>query len=56
MITGRTTRYGIMRFWVQARTKNLMIPYPAILLVIIDPIVEEDIPYTILHLDMPTDL
>ena len=41
--------------WVRSRDKNLMIPYPAILLVIVKPVVEVDVPHTILHLDMPTD-
>ena len=31
-------------------------PYPSILPVIIEPIVEGDIPYTVLHPDMPTTL
>ena len=40
--------------WVRARAQNFMIPYEAILPTIIDPIAEGDIPYTILHSDMPT--
>ena len=31
-------------------------PYPSILPVIMEPVVEGDIPYTILHPDMPTSL
>ena len=31
-------------------------PYPSILLVIIEPVVEGDVPYTILHPDMPNYL
>ena len=33
-----------------------MMPYIAILRVIVEPITEGDVPYTVLHLDMPTDL
>ena len=33
-----------------------MIPYVAILPVIVEPITEGDIPYTVLHPYMPTDL
>ena len=33
-----------------------MMPYPSILPVIIEPIVEGDVPYSILHPDMPTSL
>ena len=42
--------------WVLARAYNLMMPYVAILPVIVEPITKGDIPYTILHPDMPTDL
>ena len=42
--------------WVRARTQNLMMPYKAILPIIIEPITEGDVPYTILHPDMPTSL
>ena len=42
--------------WLRARTQNLMMPYTAILTVIVEPITEGDIPYTGLHPDMPTDL
>ena len=42
--------------WVQARAQNLMMPYLAILPIIVEPIVKGDIPYTILHPDMPTSL
>ena len=31
-------------------------PYPSILPVIVEPMVEGDVPYTILHPDMPTSL
>ena len=42
--------------WVRTRAQNLMMPYPSILLVIIEPVIEGDVPYTILHPDMPTSL
>ena len=42
--------------WVRARAQNLMMPYPSILPLIMEPITEGDISYTILHPDMPTDL
>ena len=42
--------------WVRARAQRLMMPYPFILPVIKEPVVEGDFPYTILHPDMPTDL
>ena len=42
--------------WVRAHAQNLMMSYLAILPVIMEPISEGDIPYTILHPDMPTDL
>ena len=42
--------------WVRARAQNLVIPYIAILPVIVEPVAEEDVPYTVLHPDMPTNL
>ena len=42
--------------WVRARAQNLMVPYTTILPVIMEPITEGDVPYTVLHPDMPTDL
>ena len=42
--------------WVQARTQSLIIPYPAILPIVVEPIVEGDVPHTIIHPDMPTNL
>ena len=42
--------------WVQAHAQNLMMPYTTILSVIVEPITEEDVSYTVLHPDMPTDL
>ena len=42
--------------WVRAQAQNLMMPYIAVLPVIVDPIIERDVPYTVLHPDMPTDL
>ena len=41
--------------WVRSHAQNLMMPYPAILPVTIEPIVEGDVPHTILDPDMPTD-
>ena len=41
--------------WVRAHAQNLMMPYPVILPIVVEPVVEGDIPYTILHADMPTD-
>ena len=41
---------------VRAHAQNLMMPYPAILPIIMEPIVETHIPHTILHPDMPTTL
>ena len=40
--------------WVRTRAQNLMIPYPAILPVILEPIVQGDESCVILHPDMPT--
>ena len=42
--------------WVRTRAQNLMMPYPAVLQVIMETVVEGDVPHTILHLDMHTDL
>ena len=42
--------------WVRARAQKLMTPYPSILPVIMELVVEGDIPYTVLHPDMPTSL
>ena len=42
--------------WVWARAQKLVMPYPSILLVIVEPVVEGDVPYTILHQNMPTSL
>ena len=42
--------------WVRARSQNLMMLYTAILPVIVEPITEGDVPYAVLHPDMPTDL
>ena len=41
--------------WLRARAQSLMMPYPSILPIVMEPVAEGDIPYTILHLDMPTD-
>ena len=42
--------------WVRARAQNLRMPYEAILPIIMEPIVEGDVPYAILHPYMPTSL
>ena len=42
--------------WVRARAQSLLMPYPSILPVIMEPVVEGDVPYTVLHPDMPTSL
>ena len=42
--------------WVRARAQILMMPYPGILPIFVEPVAEGDVPYTILHPDMPTDL
>ena len=40
----------------EARAQKLMMPYPSILSVIMEPMVEGDVRYTVLHPDMPTSL
>ena len=42
--------------WVRARAQKLVMLYPSILPIIMELVVEEDVPYTILHPDMPTSL
>ena len=42
--------------WVRTRTQSLMMPYPYILPVIKEPVMEGEVPYTLLHPDMPTSL
>ena len=42
--------------WVLTRAQSLMMPYPSILPVIIEHVMEGDVPYTILHPDMPISL
>ena len=42
--------------WVRARAQKLVMPYPSILPVIMEPVVEGDVSYTVLHPDMPTSL
>ena len=42
--------------WVQAHAQNLMMPYPATLPIIVEPIVETNVPHTILHPNMPANL
>ena len=42
--------------WIRARAQKLMIPYMAVLPVIMEPTTEEGIPYIVLYPYMPTDL
>ena len=42
--------------WVRARAHKLVMPYPSILPITIELVVEGDVPYTVLHPDMPTSL
>ena len=42
--------------WVRARPQKLMMPYVAILPVIVEPTTEDDIPYMVLYPYMPTNL
>ena len=42
--------------WVRSRTQNLKMPYPAILLVIIETVVKENVSHIAFHPDMPSDL
>ena len=42
--------------WVQARTQNLMMPYEVILSIIMEPVAEGDVLYTVLYPNMPTSL
>ena len=42
--------------WVRTRAQSLMMLYPSILPVIMEPDMEGYVPYTILHPDMPTSL
>ena len=42
--------------WVRAHSQSLIMPYLSILRVIIKPVMEGDVPYIILHPDMPTYL
>ena len=40
--------------WVRAHAQNLMMPYPAILPIIMEHVADEEVPYTILQPDMLT--
>ena len=42
--------------WVRTRAQNLMMPYEAILPIIMEPVAEGDILYTFIHPNMPTSL
>ena len=41
--------------WVRTRAQSLMMPYPAVLPVIMEPVTKGDTLYIVLHPDMPTD-
>ena len=41
--------------WVQARAQKLVVPYPSILPVIMEPVVKGDVPYTVLQPNMPIE-
>ena len=41
--------------WVWARAQNLMMPFIAVLPVVMELVAEGDEPYTIIHPDMPTN-
>ena len=42
--------------WVRTRAQSLVMPYPSILPVTMEPVVEGDVPYTVLYPNMPTSL
>ena len=42
--------------WVRARAQNRIMPYPVVLPVIMEPVVEGDVSRTIFHPNMPSDL
>ena len=42
--------------WVRARVQSLMMPYPAILLIAMEPVAKGDVPYIVIHPNMPTNL
>ena len=42
--------------WVRTRAQSLMMPYPYILPMIKEHVMEGEVPYTLLHPDMPTSL
>ena len=42
--------------WVRSCAENLIISYPVVLSIIVEPVTEGDIPHTILYPDMPTNL
>ena len=42
--------------WVRTRSQNLMMPYPHILPLIKEPVMEGEVPYTLINPDMPTSL
>ena len=42
--------------WVRTRAQILMMPYPTILPIVVEHVAEGNMSYTILHIDMPTNL
>ena len=42
--------------WVRACAQNLMMQYPTILPIVVELVDKEYVPYTTLHLDVPTNL
>ena len=42
--------------WVRDYAQKVVIPYPSILSNIVEPVVEGDVPYTVLHPDMSISL
>ena len=42
--------------WVQARAQSLIMSYSSILPIVVEPVAEGDVPHTILHPNMPTNL
>ena len=42
--------------WVRARAQSLVMPYPSILPVIVELVIEGDVSYIVLYPNMPTSL
>ena len=41
--------------WIRAHAQSLMMPYPAILPTIMEPVAKGDTSYLVLHPEMPSD-